>query len=202
MNARSQTHFTAIAVEIPYLLETNRAVEALQAFEKMFGLAENIEEKQAVLYAKARVYLFQLKNESLVLSVLEELIDLDPLSNTALLAQNRINKLHGGSLPPSEPAISSDQGGIHFSAVNYPNPANPGTNIIYTLPAEGKVVLKIYNILGYEVAELVNGSMPAGSHQVLWDGRDKFENPTASGLYFYRILFRDQVLIKKFTLLK
>lgn len=64
---------------------------------------------------------------------------------------------------------------------NYPNPFNPSTIIRYDIPAASHVSLKIYNVLGEEVAELVNTVQTAGMHEVSW----KME--TASGLYFYRL---------------
>lgn len=65
---------------------------------------------------------------------------------------------------------------------NYPDPFNPTTVIRYQLPRSSHVILKVYDILGREVATLVNGQEPVGSHQVEFDG-SRF----ASGVYFYRI---------------
>ncbi len=80
---------------------------------------------------------------------------------------------------------------------NYPNPFNPTTTISYQLPVNSKVVLKIYDLLGREVATLVNGDQISGSHQVQFDG-SKF----ASGVYFYRIEAGSFVQTKKLILLK
>jgi hypothetical protein len=64
---------------------------------------------------------------------------------------------------------------------NYPNPFNPSTTLRYGLPARSHVRLRIYNILGQIVADLVNAEQDAGWNQVVW-------NPNfASGLYFYRL---------------
>ncbi len=68
---------------------------------------------------------------------------------------------------------------------NYPNPFNPSTAIRYELPRDSKVVLKIYNILGQEIAVLVNDEKKAGKYEVEYDGRG-----LASGVYFYRLQAR------------
>ncbi len=80
---------------------------------------------------------------------------------------------------------------------NYPNPFNPTTNIVFSLPAESHVMLKVYNSLGQEVTTLVNGNMGAGIHNVVWDG-----SRLASGVYFYRMQAGGQVFTKKMLLIK
>lgn len=65
---------------------------------------------------------------------------------------------------------------------NYPNPFNPRTTINYSLPVVSRVTLKVFNALGQEVATLVDGVVPAGTHSVTWTA-----GGFASGLYFYRI---------------
>ncbi len=75
---------------------------------------------------------------------------------------------------------------------NYPNPFNPTTTIHYELVEAGEVVLTVYNLLGKEVAELVNGVQPAGVYQAQWDGRDSDGHVAASGVYLYRVTFDGQ----------
>jgi Secretion system C-terminal sorting domain len=65
---------------------------------------------------------------------------------------------------------------------NYPNPFNPSTKIQYNLPENSFVSLKIYNAIGKEVASLVNGVVPAGSHEILFDA-----SGLNSGVYFYTL---------------
>jgi hypothetical protein len=65
---------------------------------------------------------------------------------------------------------------------NYPNPFNPSTTIRYALPVGSKVTLKVFNILGQQVAELVGAVQPAGFYDVRWDGMN-----AATGVYFTRI---------------
>jgi hypothetical protein len=80
---------------------------------------------------------------------------------------------------------------------NYPNPFNPSTTISYGLPTRSHVTLRIFNVLGQEVATLVDSEVQAGRHQVRWDaGR------LASGVYLYRIQSGTFVETKKTVLVR
>jgi FtsP/CotA-like multicopper oxidase with cupredoxin domain len=72
-------------------------------------------------------------------------------------------------------------------AQNYPNPFNPSTTINFQLPSDELVELKIYNRIGQEVRTLVNSGYQAGSHNVVWDGKNNRGKSVASGMYIYRI---------------
>ncbi|HQT92234.1 MAG TPA: T9SS type A sorting domain-containing protein [Candidatus Kryptobacter bacterium] len=80
---------------------------------------------------------------------------------------------------------------------NYPNPFNPTTVISYQLPAVSHVTLKVYDILGNEVATLVNGTQSAGVHTAEFSGAN-----LASGIYFYRLSTPNNVKTMKMILLK
>jgi hypothetical protein len=80
---------------------------------------------------------------------------------------------------------------------NYPNPFNPSTSIAYSLKNTGKVTLKVYNLLGKEVATLVNGVQGAGQHTATFAGTN-----LASGIYFYTLDSAGEMLTKKMVLLK
>lgn len=71
---------------------------------------------------------------------------------------------------------------------NYPNPFNASTQINYQLTQPGTVSLKIYNIKGELVCNLVDGYYPAGYHRVIWDGKNREGITVASGIYLYQIV--------------
>ena len=86
---------------------------------------------------------------------------------------------------------------------NYPNPFNPETVISYQLAVNSKVSLKVFDILGNEVAILVNEEKPAGKHQVNFNMLQTTNNrQLSSGIYFYRLQDGNFVQTKKFVLLK
>jgi hypothetical protein len=80
---------------------------------------------------------------------------------------------------------------------NYPNPFNPETVIVYTLASLSRVRLTTYNLLGGEVATLVNEVKQPGVYQVIFDGRN-----CPSGLYFYKLEAGSNVMMQKMVLLK
>ncbi len=69
----------------------------------------------------------------------------------------------------------------------YPNPFNPQTTITFDLTRAQAVVLAVYAVDGRRIATLLNGSLPAGSHEVRWNGRDDHGRQVPSGAYFYRL---------------
>ncbi len=86
---------------------------------------------------------------------------------------------------------------------NFPNPFNPVTTIRYGLPKAESVTLKIYNLLGAEVATLVdNEPKAAGYHVAIWDGRNKNGGVIASGVYVYRLQAGSFVMTKKMAVVK
>jgi hypothetical protein len=80
---------------------------------------------------------------------------------------------------------------------NYPNPFNPETEIKYSIPEAAKVTLKIYNLLGEEVATLVNSEQNAGTYKVHFNA-----SSLASGVYLYKIQAGSFISAKKLILLK
>jgi len=85
---------------------------------------------------------------------------------------------------------------------NYPNPFNPTTSISFNLPTSGHVELTVFNILGQQVATLVNGSLTAGQHEATWNGSDDSGDAVGSGIYFYRLVASNVTETKKMVLMK
>ncbi|MFC2085312.1 T9SS type A sorting domain-containing protein, partial [Bacteroidota bacterium] len=87
-------------------------------------------------------------------------------------------------------------------AQNYPNPFNPATTLRYSLPEATFVSIKIYNMLGQLVKELVNDDVSAGVFEVQWNGDDESGRKVSSGTYIYRVVAGKNVMTKKMVLLK
>jgi len=84
---------------------------------------------------------------------------------------------------------------------NYPNPFNPTTTIIYSIPELSFVTLKIYDGLGCEVATLVNEEKPAGNYELNWSAASA-AGGLPSGVYFYQLKAGNYVETKKMILIK
>jgi len=99
----------------------------------------------------------------------------------------------------SNPVSYIEKDIIHEFALsqNYPNPFNPTTTISFSIPQQTHVSLKVYDILGREVAELVNKEMPTGFYKVDYDA-----SIFASGTYFYTIRTNEFFKTRKMLLLK
>ena len=80
---------------------------------------------------------------------------------------------------------------------NYPNPFNPTTNIAFDLPKSEFVTLKIYTLLGTEVATLVSGNLSAGEYTIKFDASN-----LASGLFFYKLQTSSFVETRKMLLVR
>ena len=93
--------------------------------------------------------------------------------------------------------MSTEQPAGFMLSQNYPNPFNPSTVISYQIPTSGQVTLKVYGILGREVATLVNERENAGSYSVTFDG-----SRLASGVYFYRLQAGNVTKVMKMIILK
>ncbi|HZW40646.1 MAG TPA: T9SS type A sorting domain-containing protein, partial [Ignavibacteriaceae bacterium] len=80
---------------------------------------------------------------------------------------------------------------------NYPNPFNPSTKIKYTLPKQGLVTIKVFDVLGKEITQLVYEEKPSGEYEIEFDG-----SSLSSGIYFYQIQAGDYFNTKKMVLMK
>ncbi|MEJ2049639.1 MAG: endo-1,4-beta-xylanase, partial [Calditrichota bacterium] len=80
---------------------------------------------------------------------------------------------------------------------NYPNPFNPSTTIKFALPKSSKVRLSVYNLLGQEVAVVLNQNVNAGYHEITFNGSD-----LSSGVYFYKLVAGEFIRVKKMMLVK
>ena len=107
------------------------------------------------------------------------------------------------SSPSNQPLSKSVNSGLGIGAPeafmleqNYPNPINPTTEIKYRLANAGNVTLKVFNEVGQEVATLVNERLEAGTYTARWNA-----GSVASGMYFYRLMVDNNVVLTKKALL-
>jgi hypothetical protein len=105
-------------------------------------------------------------------------------------------------LPPLPPIVSVEDElastpDNYYLEQNFPNPFNPSTKIKYSLPDVGLVSLKVYDVLGNEIAALVNEEKPAGNYEVHFNA-----SSLASGIYFYTLQAGTFIETKKMILLK
>ncbi len=100
----------------------------------------------------------------------------------------------GDGIPAVSPVVALDQ--------NHPNPFNPSTTIAFSLPRETNVSLAVYTIDGRRVAQLIDGTLPAGAHSVVWNGHDAGGRQVASGAYFYRLDSGAATLVRRMVLVK
>jgi hypothetical protein len=87
---------------------------------------------------------------------------------------------------------------------NHPNPFNPSTTIVFTIPGESAArrdaTLKVYDVRGALVKTLVNGTVTGGRHEVTWDGRNNRGIEVSSGVYFARFTAGETISVKKMIL--
>ncbi|MCK4653136.1 MAG: T9SS type A sorting domain-containing protein [Candidatus Cloacimonetes bacterium] len=94
---------------------------------------------------------------------------------------------------PSVPVLSG----------NYPNPFNPETKIVFSIPEDSKVNLSIYNIRGQKVRTLVKTKLEKGFHEIIWNSKDNNRKSVATGVYFYKFDVNGKTKgVKKMLLLK
>lgn len=117
------------------------------------------------------------------------------VANTFIESGFLVNPLLRGSLVGVSQAPDLP---LAFSlSQNYPNPFNPATKVRYELPKGSYVTITLYNVIGQEVATLVNEEQQPGRYEVSWNA-----SGFASGVYFYRIQTKEFVATKKLMLLR
>jgi hypothetical protein len=85
---------------------------------------------------------------------------------------------------------------------NYPNPFNPETRIVYSLPQSGKVNLTVYNILGQKVRNLTDTVQNAGTFTLTWDARNDFGQNVPTGIYIAVLTINNQRVTRKMVLMR
>ncbi|MCU0645204.1 MAG: T9SS type A sorting domain-containing protein [bacterium] len=89
--------------------------------------------------------------------------------------------------PEQQPLTEHSEQAAFSLDQNYPNPFNPETTIRYQLAEASLVTIKIFNLLGEEVVTLIDGTQLQGDHAIQWNGRDRFGNTVANGVYWLQL---------------
>ena len=121
------------------------------------------------------------------------------------IEKNVVIVSHSATILPKSPQATEEIAAVPETfelRQNYPNPFNPTTTIQFGLPVDAMVSLNIYNARGQLVKALANGTMPAGVHQIAWNGTDEGSTLVASGMYFYMLQSGDFRETRRMILLK
>jgi hypothetical protein len=178
--------------------------ESVKDFKTAVTTADNLIQKYQkdddyvcdVMYAKGLMLEYGINQPESAAECYTIMIQKYPENSLARLAQNELRILGRETEKKKEintVAAVKDE----LKIDNYPNPFNPSTTISYNIPTDGKVLVKVYDVLGREVSTLVNDIVSAGKHIVQWNGTN-----FASGIYFYSVTFKNQTLYKKMLLIK
>ncbi|MBC8416311.1 MAG: T9SS type A sorting domain-containing protein, partial [Candidatus Cloacimonetes bacterium] len=90
----------------------------------------------------------------------------------------------------------------NYELKSYPNPFNPETKISFTAEHAENAKIEIFNIKGQKIKTLIDKSISAGNHTVVWNGTDANDNKVSSGVYLYKVEAGDYKKVKKMVLLK
>ncbi len=132
-------------------------------------------------------------------------VPIDLNSRVAVGGQNIYAVTYDGPLLIFQTQLVSDVAGRSLGLSlqqNYPNPFNPSTTIAFETPANGHVRLDVFDVRGQLVRHLVDESMPAGAHSIVWDGRASDGNVARSGVYFCRLEANGRSEARKMVILK
>jgi hypothetical protein len=122
------------------------------------------------------------------------------VAETGLWGGNNSPKLWEITLPSGTTSVQGENINSPIQFIlqqNYPNPFNPSTKISYSIPQSGNVTLKIFDVLGKEIASLVNGFVTSGYHEIQFDAKN-----LSAGIYFYTVTLAGNSITKKMILLK
>ncbi len=157
------------------------------------SLVENLGSEAKAISISGATYPVEIRAEGIDLSVKDKatgklLNSVVKSGSSIVIANENINSIE----------VSANIKPVAFELQqNYPNPFNPSTMIRFGLPENARVRLTIYNQIGEQVAELVNGQMEAGYHQVTWNAANM-----SSGVYFYEIRADKFRAVKKLIFMK
>lgn len=177
-------------------VDNKKFPEAIKTADQVYAAASDDSQLRAeMLYEKGLVYKYYLNDVESANGQFKNIVKdyaTTTMKNIALF------ELTGGKNEASmEKTISATTSTRDFSLSSNPNPFNPSTTISFSLPEAGMVRLSVYDVVGREVAQLVNERKEAGRHSVTFNG-----NSLGSGMYFCRLEAGKNVVVSKILLMK
>jgi len=171
---------------------------SLKTADEVFSLANSDEDLQAeMLYEKGLIYRYYLNDYDRAKEMYASIINDYPASPLTVFAENELGIKPDYSFKNAVNAQKQNANISDNELHNYPNPFNPTTTISFNLKQKDYVTLIVYDILGKEVARLVDGLQTEGEHSVSFDGSN-----LASGMYIYSLKGTNFNISKKMLLLK
>ncbi len=131
------------------------------------------------------------------LNTINDFYFIDPNTGFIYNDDTLLMTTNGGGIPTSVNELNSNLPKISSLHQNYPNPFNPSTKIKFDIPKGSLVKLKIYDMLGREVATLVNEKLNPGTYEYEWNGIN-----LPSGVYFYKLESENFIETKRMVLVK
>jgi tetratricopeptide (TPR) repeat protein len=199
----NELYATAAALESLNLINEKRYEEAIRNIEKLKEENPDNESIEKIsLYNLISLYKDAVNNEGKAREYYAELRDKYPgdeiTIHSGILLGEDDRKMNYEVLNKEENK-KTDEVEKGYEITNYPNPFNPTTVISYQLPEKNYVTLKVYDILGREIATLINEYQNAGSYKVEFSA-DKYN--LSSGIYFYTLKAGKNYVVKKMMLAK
>ena len=148
---------------------------------------------------------YDMQNSSGINLVTEEKGSFSPTSNLAIepypiIGEQRYQLLvHYGNLEKGKDNLLPSSFKLHQ---NYPNPFNPTTTIKYDIPKLSEVRIVVHDLMGRQVATLLNDTKPAGYYKVTWNGSNQFGDDVSSGMYIFSIHSEEYNFSKKMIFIK
>ena len=163
--------------------------------EEGVGAGAVIINTEATQYTPVNIPITYINNDTpdrclIIITVTDQNLSTSAIGSYALIDDLSFNLVSGVDDDNNLPKIFN-------LAQNFPNPFNPSTTIKYSVPETENVTLKVYDIIGNEIATLVNETKPAGEYEVKFSPDNQ-----SSGIYIYRLQAGSQIQTRKMTFLK
>jgi hypothetical protein len=186
---------------------SSRSMDTTNFYSEIYSLLQKVKNKGIQVFVfggdKSKINVAYSPEDSITFYAARLAADIpDNINNVIVLNYSlQTKELICNFVPLTEITASAAQESSHLPETfllnqNYPNPFNPSTKISYSIPQSSFVTLKVYDILGKEIAALVNEEKQAGSYEINFDTKN-----LSSGIYFYRIQVGNYSDTKKFILL-